>query len=150
MNVFSTQPTSTPPRIEKYSVNAPWAPKRPTTTNDPPPSQPEAGLDSAKNLAEDFDIAAEETTRYVDSLIFPEIDIDDDQMHYILQEEQLYGNGSIILDMEVDDEDDDVPFYPNPNITLFRGTRQSEEDSDDEIDIVFSHLEQEDEPNYGK
>jgi len=62
------------------------------------------------------------STRPTDSLMFPEMDEDDDyQEHYTLPEDQLYG-----------DEDEDLP---HPNVTLFRGSNPAYSDSDSELDL---------------
>lgn len=61
--------------------------------------------------------------RPTDSLMFPEMDEEDDyqEEHYTLPEDQLYG-----------DEDEDLP---HPNVTLFRGSNPAYSDSDSELDL---------------
>lgn len=62
------------------------------------------------------------STRRMDSLMFPEMDDEDDdyydyQEHYTLPEDQLYGE-------------------PHPNVTLFRGSNPAYSDSDEEESLL--------------
>jgi len=144
INSVTNSNNSTPPRSQNQPIDAPWAPPRIKRTNT-------NVVETAIDLAEDFetttDDGVDEVTRYVDSLTFPEIDddMDDYQEHYTLPEEQLYYAEPEILDME----DDDVPLYPHPNITIFRGKYPT--DYSEDMDILLSPSEQEDpEHNFEK